>query len=88
MRIVFDLKNFKTKLILSITILFAFYILNLTIPDSEFNNISQNYYYDRLYYTVSNHTGLNGINNLQPNSTRAKTMSTLHILLSFSLLLI
>ena len=89
MRIIFDLKDFKTKIYMSSFIIIAFFLFNLTIPDYEFDNISYaNCKVDRLYYTIGLHTGIHGLNSLKPKSVRSKTLAIIHMLLAYSILLL
>ena len=47
------------------------------------NNVSQaNCKMDRLYYTISSHTGLRNIDSLIPKSLRARVLSLLHMLIA------
>lgn len=88
MNIVFDLKSFTNKLFISIFVILVFYFLYLTIPDTEFDNVSShNCKMDRLVYTVSVHTGRSN-QKLLPVSTRAKILSMLHMLISFSIIIL
>jgi hypothetical protein len=89
MNIVFDLKSVTTKLYLSAFVIMVFYLLYLTIPDAEFNNVSQsNCKMDRLYYTISSHTGFRNIDSLIPKSLRARVLSLLHMLIAYSILIL
>jgi len=89
MNIVFDLKSLTTKLYLSTFVILVFYLLYLTIPDAEFENVSQaNCKMDRLYYTISSHTGLRNIDSLIPKSLRARTLSILHMLIAYVILIL
>lgn len=89
MNIVFDLKSFTTKLYLSGFIVTIFYLLYLTIPDSEFNNVSTtNCKIDRIYYTIATHTGRRDSDSLKPVSLRAKILSILHMILAFSVVIL
>lgn len=88
MNITFELHNFFTKIYLSLLILIVFYILYLTIPDNEFANVkSGDPYLDRLYYSVSCHTGKQ-IDAYIPLSDRAKFLTICHMFLSFTILFI
>jgi len=89
MNIVFDLKSLTTKLYLSFFVILVFYLLYLTIPDSEFDNVStSNCRLDRLYYTIATHTGNKNIHILIPKSFRAKILSILQILIAYSILIL
>ena len=67
MNIVFDLKSMTSKLYLSTFVILVFYFLYLTIPDSEFNNVTNdNCKLERLYYTVTNHIGIRENDSLKP----------------------
>jgi hypothetical protein len=89
MNIVFDLASLTTKVYLSIFVMSVFYLLYLTIPDSEFDNVSKsNCKMDRLYYTISSHTGLRNIDSLIPKSSRARILSMVHMLIAYSILLL
>ena len=89
MNIVFDLASLTTKLYLSTFVMSVFYLLYLTIPDSEFDNVTKsNCKIDRLYYTISSHTGLRNIDSLIPRSNRARILSIMHMLIAYSILLL
>lgn len=89
MNIVFDLKSFTTKLYLSAFIVIVFYLLYLTVPDSEFNNVSKsNCKLDRIYYTIATHTGKRDNDTLKPVSLRVKILSILHMLLAYSIIIL
>ena len=89
MAIVFDLKSMTSKLYLSAFVILVFYFLYLTIPDSEFNNVTnENCKIERLYYTVTNHIGIRENDSLKPLSTRAKILTMVQIILSYTILLI
>lgn len=89
MNIRFELGNFFTKVNLSLLILSVFYVLYLTIPDSEFDNVKDdNSYLDRFYYTVSCHTGRRELDTFRPISDRAKFLTIAHMILSFSIIFI
>ena len=89
MNIVFNLKNFTTKIYLSIFIIIFFYLIYLTIPDSEFENVSNlNCKIDRIYYTISTHTGRRDYDNLKPRSLRAKILSILHMIIAYSIVIL
>jgi len=89
MAIVFDLKSMTSKLYLSAFVILVFYFLYLTIPDSEFNNVTnENCKIERLYYTVTNHIGIRENDSLKPLSTRAKILTMVQIILSYTILLL
>ena len=89
MAIVFDLKSMTSKLYLSAFVILVFYFLYLTIPDSEFNNVTNdNCKIERLYYTVTNHIGIRENDSLKPLSTRAKILTMVQIILSYTILLL
>lgn len=89
MAIVFDLKSITTKLYLSGFVVLVFYFLYLTIPDSEFNNVSQqNCNIERLYYAVTNHIGIRENDSLKPLSIRAKVLTMAQIIISYTILLL
>jgi len=89
MAIVFDLKSMTSKLYLSAFVILVFYFLYLTIPDSEFNNVTNdNCKIERLYYTVTNHIGIRENDSLKPLSTRAKILTMVQIIISYTILLL
>lgn len=89
MKLTFELGNFFTKVNLSLLILCVFFVLYLTIPDSEFENVkSNNSYLDRFYFTVSCHTGRRELDTYKPLSDRAKFLTIFHMLLSFTIIFI
>ncbi len=89
MKLTLELGNFFTKVNLSLLILCVFFVLYLTIPDSEFENVkSNNSYLDRFYFTVSCHTGRRELDTYKPLSDRAKFLTIFHMLLSFSIIFI
>ena len=56
MNLVFNLNKFSNKILLSLFIILVFYMLFLTVPDYEFNNINNNNSkIDRFYFVISNH---------------------------------
>jgi len=78
-----------SKLYLSAFVILVFYFLYLTIPDSEFNNVTnENCKIERLYYTVTNHIGIRENDSLKPLSTRAKILTMVQIILSYTILLL
>lgn len=89
MKLTLELSNFFTKVNLSLLILCVFFVLYLTIPDFEFENVkSNNSYLDRFYYTVSCHTGRRELDTYKPLSDRAKFLTIFHMLLSFTIIFI
>lgn len=89
MAIVFDLKSVSTKLYLSLFVVLVFYFLYLTIPDSEFKNVSdQNCRIERLYYAVTNHIGIREADSLKPISSRAKMLTLAQIIISYTILIL
>lgn len=89
MAIVFDLKSITSKLYLSAFVILVFYFLYLTIPDSEFNNVTNdNCKIERLYYTVTNHIGIRENDSLKPLSSRAKILTMVQIIISYTILLL
>jgi hypothetical protein len=89
MALVFDLKSITSKLYLSVFVILVFYFLYLTIPDAEFNNVSnQNCKIERLYYTVTNHIGIRENDSLKPLSVRAKVLTMAQIIISYTILLL
>ena len=89
MAIVFDIQSITSKLYLSTFIILVFYFLYLTIPDNEFNNVSnQNCKIERLYYTITNHIGVREGDSLRPLSTRAKILTMAQIIISYTILLL
>ena len=89
MAIVFDLKSVTSKLYLSAFVILVFYFLYLTIPDSEFNNVTnENCKLERMYYTVTNHIGIRENDSLKPLSVRAKVLTMVQIIISYTILLL
>jgi hypothetical protein len=89
MAIVFNLKSITSKLYLSGFVVLVFYFLYLTIPDAEFDNVSnQHCKFDRLYYTVTNHIGIRENDSLKPLSIRAKVLTMAQIIISYTILLL
>ena len=88
MGISLDLSSLNTKISISFFLIIAFYFLYNTIPDSEFDNVSnQNCDLERLYYTVTNHIGIRESDSLKPISYRAKVLTMSQIILSYTVLL-
>lgn len=87
MNVVFDLNDFYTKFFISVIVIFTFFILYCSIPNSEFNNNYDNKILDRLYYAISTHTNKYN-NSLSPRSKRTKLLSCIHMIISYMILLI
>ncbi len=87
MRLIFNLTKIQTKLFISIIVLTVFFILNKTIPPSEFSkdDISS---LDLLYYTLLTHMGIHYTNTLKPVSVRAKTLTMCHLIISYIIFLL
>ena len=89
MAININLNGIGMKLSLSIFMVVIFYLLYLTIPDSEFDNVSnQSCKIDRLYYAVTNHIGVRENDTLKPITNRSKMLTMAQIILSYSILLL
>ena len=89
MAIVFDLQSMTSKLYLSVFVILVFYFLYLTIPDGEFNNVSNEICkLERLYFTVTNHVGIRENDSLKPLSVRAKVLTMVQIIISYTILLL
>lgn len=89
MGIYINLQSINTKLSISIFVIIIFYILYNTIPDNEFDNVTnQNCQLERLYFTVTNHVGIRESDSLKPVSSRAKILTMAQIIISYSILLI
>ena len=89
MAIKLSLDDLSSKIYLSIFIMVVFFLLYLTIPDFEFDNIKkENCKISRLYYTVTTHVGSRTDDGLKPVSKRAKLLTMAHMLLSYSILLV
>ena len=89
MGIYLNLKSLNTKLSISIFVIIIFYFLYNTIPDNEFENVTnQNCQLERLYFTVTNQIGIRECDSLKPISSRAKILTMVQILLSYSILLL
>jgi len=89
MAIVFDLKSINSKLYLSAFVILVFYFLYMTIPDQEFDNVPVfNCRMERLYYTITNHIGIRESDSLKPLSTRAKMLTMIQIIISYTILLL
>ena len=89
MGIYIDIKSLNTKLSISFFVIIIFYFLYNTIPDNEFDNVTnQNCQLERLYFTVTNHIGIREGDSLKPISSRAKILTMAQILISYSILLL
>ncbi|GIR56457.1 MAG: hypothetical protein CM15mP63_4620 [Gammaproteobacteria bacterium] len=88
MNLVFNLNKFSNKILLSSFIILVFYMLFLTVPDYEFNNINNNNSkIDRFYFVISNHIGIHN-GTIQPTSFRAKILTLCQMIISYSILII
>ena len=89
MKFNFNLSSFTHKLYLSLFILVAFYILYLTVPNYEFENVStSSSKIDRVYYAVSTHLGMKSADTMKPITFRSKLLTIVHMLLAYSILLL
>ena len=88
MNLVFNLNKFSNKILLSLFIILVFYMLFLTVPDNEFDNVNNNNSkIDRLFFVLSNHVGFHN-GTIQPISFRAKILSLCQMFISYSILII
>lgn len=88
MNLVFNLNKFSNKILLSLFIILVFYMLFLTVPDNEFDNVNNNNSkIDRLFLVLSNHVGSHN-GTIQPISFRAKILTLCQMFISYSILII
>ena len=88
MNLVFNLNKFSNKILLSLFIILVFYMLFLTVPDNEFDNVNNNNSkIDRLFFVLSNHVGSHN-GTIKANSFRAKILTLCQMFISYSILII
>ena len=87
MRIHFDAKKLRNKLIITVLVICIFFVLYKTIPAEEFDNkdISS---FDLFYYTSLTHMGIHHSKFLNPQSFRAKLLTLGHLFIGYSILLL
>jgi hypothetical protein len=90
MRFLFNLSSFHTKFALFILMTFVFFMLYNTLPEFDLQiqstNLEDNIL-NKLLYTISNQVGYNSFN-FTPRTNRGKIITIIHLIISFSLLLL
>ena len=89
MRILFDFKNFYNRFALASILIIIFFCLYQTIPDEEFENVKRpDDMFDKFRFSLANQTGVRDQETIKPITRRAQLLSTIQIILGYSIFLL